>query len=309
MPVNKVKSLLRDLDNIGVFVIELTGGDCLVHPQFKEILKFALSLGFLRINILTNGIALTDEIKRIITENSKRVFLQIDLHSMNDEYLFWFTGVKNTLDIIKENIMELAKNEVSMRIATIVTKRNLNELEKIADWVHALGIEMYAPSPVVKLGRANYSDPDILLSDEEYMQMFDAIAKINKKHEGLIKVLDSDKFRQGPNCGCVSSHVTIDASGEIKICTMDTREFVKGRWGNVFEKNISDIYDEKQDEIIRFSQIVAPDGMSEECRDCDKRGFCTSCLMRGFVASREKGEQCKWYRDILGEEMKTFLFS
>ena len=169
MPVNKVKSLLRDLDNIGVFVIELTGGDCLVNPQFKEILKFALSLGFLRINILTNGIALTDEIKRIITENSKRVFLQIDLHSMNDEYLFWFTGVKNTLDIIKGNIMELAKNKVSMRIATIVTKRNLNELEKIADWVHALGIEMYAPSPAVKLGRANYSDPDILLNDEEYM--------------------------------------------------------------------------------------------------------------------------------------------
>ena len=47
--------------------------------------------------------------------------------------------------------MQLAKNNVGMRIATIVTKRNLEELETIADWVHALGVETYAITPVVKL--------------------------------------------------------------------------------------------------------------------------------------------------------------
>lgn len=309
MPVNKVKKLLRDLDDMGVFIIELTGGDCLVHPQFIEILNFALPLGFLRINILTNGLALTDEIKKVIIENRKKVFLQIDLHSLNDDYLFWFTGIKNTLDVIKKNIMQLAKNNVGMRIATIVTKRNLEELETIADWVHALGVETYAITPVVKLGRANYSDSDILLNEEEYKQMFDSIKRINEKYDGLIKIHDSDKFRQGPNCGCVSSHVTIDAGGEIKICTMDTREYVKGNWGNVFDKNIKDIYDERQNEVICFSQIVAPDGMSEECKNCNKRGFCSSCLLRAFVASREKNGQCKWYQNILGEQMKEFLFS
>lgn len=74
MPVNKVKKLLRDLDDMGVFIIELTGGDCLVHPQFIEILNFALPLGFLRINILTNGLALTDEIKKVIIKSKNPVF-------------------------------------------------------------------------------------------------------------------------------------------------------------------------------------------------------------------------------------------
>lgn len=40
-------------------------------------------------------------------------------------------------------------------------------------------------------------------------------------------------FRQSSNCGCLSSHVTIAATGDIKICTMDTGEYTGYQWGNV----------------------------------------------------------------------------
>lgn len=45
----------------------------------KEIQLYALSPDFLHINILTNGVVLTKEIKDIIICNRDRVFVQIIL--------------------------------------------------------------------------------------------------------------------------------------------------------------------------------------------------------------------------------------
>ena len=298
MPIERIKKLLKDLNDIGTWVIELTGGECLIHSQFKEILLYALSLDFLHINILTNGVALTKEIKDIIICNRDRVFVQIDIHSLEDEYLEWFTGVKNIAEIIKSNVRELAGNNVKMRIATTVTKRNIDEVEKIADWVYSLGIKMYVPSSVIELGRAVYSEPDILLDQEMQIKLFKTIDRINEKYDGFINTLNSDEFRQSSNCGCLSSHVTIAATGDIKICTMDTGEYTGYQWGNVFEQNIKNIYDEKQSEFIIFSELEAPNALSEECRECEKRFFCSSCILRGIVAGKEKGEKCKWIKNM-----------
>ena len=42
------------------------------------------------------------------------------------------------------------------------------------------------------------------------------IERINEKYDGIMNTLNSDEFRQSPNCGCLSSHVTIAATGDIK---------------------------------------------------------------------------------------------
>ena len=94
---------------------------------------------------------MSDEILNIIIKNKERIIVQIDLHSMNDEYLKWFTKVSNTVDRIKKNIIKLSENEVLMRVATMVTPRNLDEVEDIAEWVHRQGIKKYGVSPILEM--------------------------------------------------------------------------------------------------------------------------------------------------------------
>lgn len=242
MSLENIKKLLYDLNEVHAFAIELTGGECLFHPNFKEILLYALSLDFVQISILTNGILLNDEIINIIVNNKDRVFVQIDLHSMSDDYLYWFTGVKNSLETIKNNIQKLASQKVFLRVATIVTKRNINEVNDIATWVYSQGIKAYSISPVIKLGRAEHSDTDILLDDEYYVNLlYKLINDINDKYDNIIvDVEPSDE--QSLNCGCLSSHITVNTSGNIKVCTMDNMEYVNTNYGNVFEKSIKEIY-------------------------------------------------------------------
>ncbi len=308
MPIEKVKELLDELNEIGVFIIELTGGECLMHPRFIDILEYALKLEFIYINILTNGISINEDLCSVLRKNRDRIHVQIDLHSLNDEYLYWFTGTKNSLNLIQRNIKTLVKLGVKMRIATTVTKKNLYEIEEIANWLYEEGVRRYAPAPVVDIGRAKFSDDNLLLDDSEYEYFFECITNINRRYENFIQVLNSKEFRQDANCGCLSSHVTIDSIGDIKICTMDTKEYTRWRVGNVFQDGLKNIYDKNQKHILEFSQIQAPDALSEECRNCDKRGFCSSCVLRAFIAVKEKKEQCQWYNKILDISVKELLF-
>ncbi|PEC57440.1 radical SAM/SPASM domain-containing protein, partial [Bacillus wiedmannii] len=104
--------------------------------------------------LLTNGIALSEKVMDIIIKNKSKTFVQIDMHSLDDNYLTWFFKVPNTLHKIKNNIMKLAENDVRLRIATIVTHLNVHEVEDIAEWVHNLGIDSIGVSPVIPMGRA-----------------------------------------------------------------------------------------------------------------------------------------------------------
>lgn len=306
MSLDKAKTLLSDLKNIGVTTVELTGGEITVHPNIKEILLNAINLKFNQISLLTNGIALSNEIIDIIIKNKSMILVQIDLHSLDDNYLTWFAKVPNTLNLIKSKIIKLAENNVKMRIATVVTHKNIDELEGIADWVHSLGIDHYGVSPVVSLGRAVNSDSNLFINIDDAKKLEKKLEQINNKYENLLSLIDVDRSKN-KNCGCLTSHAVISPNGDIKICTMDNLEYFNSSIGNVFEKNLKDIYDDNADYINAFFNMSSPKINSLECEECKNKNFCNGCLVRGLVKSKEIGSDCKWYINKIPKIIKDRL--
>ncbi|WP_461207632.1 radical SAM protein [Clostridium sp. DL1XJH146] len=297
MSLSKSKTLLDDLKNMGVQLIELTGGEITVHPNIKEILLHAVNLNFDQISFLTNGIALSDDIIDILIKNRSKIYVQIDLHSLDDNYLKWFTKVPNTLNLIKSNIIKLSENNVRMRIATIITRKNMDEIEDIADWVHNLGIKNYGISPVISLGRAINSDSNLFLNEDDAYNVNQKLEKINKKYKKFLSIVEGDRSRN-KNCGCLTPHVVIASTGDIKICTMDNLKYFNSSIGNVFEKNIKDIYDDNVEYINTFFNMSAPQFDSLECKECKNKYFCSNCLLRGLVKASEMNGKCLWYNNI-----------
>lgn len=302
MSLDEATSLLSDLKNIGVKIVELTGGEMSTHPKIKEILLHAIDLKFDQISLLTNGLALTNEIKDIVIKNKSRIFMQLALQSLDDDYLTWFTKVPNTLDKIKRNIEDLAKNNVQMRIATIVTRKNIDEIEEIADWVHNLGIKHFGVSPVVELGRAEKSDRDLFINGEDAIKLQEKLERIHRKYGNFLSIIEGDRSKN-KNCGCVASHCVISSNGDIKICTMDNMEHFGINIGNVFKKNIKDIYDDNSEYINSFFNLRSPQIDSIECADCDHKYFCSACVLRGLV----KVKQRKWENNVYGIKIKFQL--
>ncbi|MDO7204315.1 hypothetical protein Q5M85_09310 [Paraclostridium bifermentans] len=88
---------------------------------------------------MVNGVGISDEVVDIIIKNSSKIYTKVDLHSLNNDYFTWFSKIPNILDTVKNNIIKLAKSNVKMKVETIVTRKNIHEIEYIAEWIHNLG--------------------------------------------------------------------------------------------------------------------------------------------------------------------------
>ena len=167
---------------------------------------------------MTNGVRISDKLIQILEKNKDRVYVQIDLHSLNEEYFSWFTKTPNVLEKVKYNIVVLANKGILMRIATILTPKNIDELVDIADWVHNLGIARYAISPVVSLGRANDGNKELYLNASEAKRAEEQLQKIVTKYDNFLNIITSDYDKQ-INCGCKGNNIVINEM---------TQKFIEG---------------------------------------------------------------------------------
>lgn len=231
--------------------------------------------------------------------------VQIDLHSFDDEYLKCFTKASNTVEKIKGLIKKLADNGVTLRIATIVTPKNVDKLEKIADWVHSNGIKSFAPSPIINIGRAKNNN--VLLHDKESINKFsNAIKSIRSKYKNFI-MMPKDLSLHRENCGALTTNVTIAPNGQIKICPIDNGQDLSNGLGNVFKENIKDIYDNNIEYLDAVFNMMPPKDSIVECNDCSNKFFCSGCMLRGLIKRKEIGDGCKWYINQVPELIKNTL--
>ena len=305
MDKEQVKKILNDLRKMGVRIIEITGGEATTHPHIEEIMDFALGLGFDQVSLLTNGVKISNKLIEILEKNKDNVYVQVDLHSLREDYFSWFTKTPNILDKVKRNIITLAEKEIMLRVATILTPKNIDEIEEIADWVHTLGIARYAVSPVVSLGRANDQDRNnqLYLDTSDALKAEKQLQKIVSKYDNFLNIITSD-FDKQINCGCITSHVVVNSKGYIKICTMDDMSYCNGSIGNVLEEDIEKIFERIAELLNVIYSTKAPKMSSDECRECENAGYCNGCLLRGIIKAKEKKEQCLWYKNIVPEIIK-----
>ena len=305
MDKENIKKILSDLRKIGVRIIEITGGEATTHPYIEEIMDYALALNFDQVSLLTNGVKISDRLMEILEKNKDKVYVQVDLHSLREDYYSWFTKTPNILEKVKRNIITLAEKRILLRVATILTPKNIDEIDEIADWVHNLGVARYAVSPVVSLGRANDQDRNsqLYLDANDAIKAEKQLQKIVSKYDNFLNIITSD-FDKQINCGCITSHVVINSKGYIKICTMDDMSYCNGCIGNVLEENIEHIFERNAELLNVIYTTKAPKMNSDECRECENAGYCNGCLLRGIIKAKEKKEQCLWYKNIVPQIIK-----
>lgn len=305
MSLENFKKLVDDLAALNVTSLELSGGEITLHPNFMDIIKYALSSDFGKISLITNGTNISDELLDIIAANKERFIIQLDLHGITDEYLEWFMGGKHLLDYIKKNIIKVAKVTTLFRVATIVTRKNLYQLADIADWVYGCGVRIFGVSLVVPMGRAlECGEEDLFLTPEEAYIFKDIVEKIQTKYPNFISVIEDNPERK--NCGCLSNSVGIKPNGDIKFCGMDNGSCFSNSIGNVLTGSIESIYKQHKTffKALAVTQAPQPDG--DVCQECEHLYFCSGCILRAFTMSKKLGSQCKWIETV-SPDVKKYI--
>ncbi len=258
MPLDLGYKLLEELEELGVKIIEFTGGDVTVYSDFARLLRKALSLKFSNIAVLTNGVAVSEELFQTILENKERIVVQIDLHSLNNEYYDWFTQTKGQLKKVKDNIKRFADAGVRIKVVTIVTPNNVDELVDIADWVYRHNVHMFGISAALDMGRCKKEEKEklIFIHEDGVTRYVENLKIINTGYPGLIHEVEKPSERN--NCGAITANFVISPNGMIKICAMDNLCYCNNSIGNVFEESVKDIFDRNSVFIQSFRELKAP---------------------------------------------------
>lgn len=198
---------------------------------------------------------------------------------------------------------------ILMRVVTMVTPQNIDQIENIAGWVKEAGIETYGISAITPMGRADLEDKNNLLLKtlEQHERVGKVIENINTRYgKGfLYKIKDGNS--NAKNCGAFTSNPSITPEGEIKFCAMDNQTVIKSL-GNVFKEDIGQLFSNNYQLMNMIRGIQAPDYTSKECSGCEKKYFCSYCIIRGLVAAKEKGfENCAWYSQYIPNEFRRLL--
>lgn len=290
-------NIIDQLEALKFESIELTGGEITTHPDFCNMLEYALGKNISKISLITNGSLLTDEILEMIEKNRERIIIQLDLHGMDDEYLEWFMGVKHYSEKNMRLIKKISNIAKYFRVATVVTRRNLSQLEEIADWIYGNNIKNFGVSLVIPNGRAlECGEKDLFLNQKEILSFKKILERIDNKYPNFISVVDD--YNDKLNCGCITNCISIKVDGNLKMCAMDSGDTLSISLGNILHKSLVDIYKENHLFVEQIAALEAPGVNHSSCKECENLSYCAKCLHRAFTFIKNNPNKCQWATNL-----------
>lgn len=253
----------------------LTGGEPMLWPQLTELGRYITDKGY-NWGMTTNGTLLTPKNIRALAEAGlKTVTVSLDGPKENHQ---WLRQVEGSFDAAVAGIWLLAQSKLfhSVQVTTVVSPRNLGELEELYRLLRKLGVQSWKLTGVEPIGIAQ-QDPALFLSGKEYRQLLDFI--LEKRALGELEIsfgcshfLPEEYAKKVRDvrfhCGCGIFIASISAKGEILGC-LDVDERKLTCQGNIQTDRFWEVWENR---FQLFREKRKPD--NGICAGCAYADYC-----------------------------------
>lgn len=285
----KLEDVLGKLCSMGLRIVELTGGEPLLHPQIKQIIEFCLDR-FDVVALITNGYFLDEEFVKYFADAfaSRKMFVSVSCNSYDAEFQDNFTKVKGSWDRATNAIRLLGEVGALSRFAMNIVPDNMDHLEKTVEFAQEIGAFSFTFSPIMPFGRG--VDIDWSKVPQEKFTQFEKIQnKIVKDYGKFVFTIPEELMVNVKNahCGAGQSSFALSPKGFLRPCVTASEDLFN--FGNVFDNPVEKILNNSITAVL--DQIAAPN--SAACSDCRYEHFCNRCWYRGVIASQQV-KTCKW---------------
>lgn len=215
-------NLIKELKKLKAKKLSFVGGEPLIYKDFWGVLDYAYKKGF-KIKIFTNGILLDcKKIKKLKKYNSS---LSFNLNSHNSKIQDFYQGKGNWKKTIK-TIKNVKNQKLRFEIASPITKKNFQNIDKFIDFCIKLGAKRIRFVPLVLIGKAVKLKKD----RPSKRQIQDLKNKIKKYKQIEITI-------GCRNCEGGINYLTIQSNGDVTPCSINRNITI----GNIKKNSIKDI--------------------------------------------------------------------
>lgn len=287
MSLAEAREMMDRLAANGVRVIELTGGECTIHPDFAEILDHACTT-FDLVGILTNGYRLgTNERLRELICSKNNLMVQISLDAVGARHDA-FRKHPRAYEAAIKAIQHIMAAGIICRVASSIVEENLDQVAELYEVVRALGVEKHSFAAVAPHGRG--------CNTTEGVAAAELTRKLNAR---LAKYANDPRLYNTPatpehgeaepahNCGAGSKTFAVDPYGNVRACNFsrDSKKF-----GNLLRDDFHVIFG--QQASFFFANAPSPGG--RDCIGCDYYDHCRGCFVKAFMVSETTFPACPW---------------
>ena len=274
-----LRDTVTEAKTLGLSSAKLTGGEPMLHPQFKEVVEILTAEG-LSMNMETNGTLMTREMAQFLKERSKVGFVSVSLDSPVPAEHDAFRGVKGAFDAAIRGLDFLVEaGYTNCQVIMAVHRGNRHRMAELVELAAEHKAATVKFNPVTRTGRGiDMHERGEVLDFTEYIELSRYVNEELRPKATIPVILPmphaltpfSELWRnKGKNCDCgVSGILGILGGGEIALCGIGQTipELVYGHLG---KDSIREIW---------FNNPVIRRLRQDLQNVSDYSGICGSCI-------------------------------
>lgn len=185
MTRDQILHFLRQVREMEIPYVAISGGEPLLHPNFFEAAKF-IREGGLSLKIETNGEFIDDNVVgRLAALDLRSVQISLDGATAATHEILRLKGDwKKSHDAVKK----LVARGVTTEIVFVPTSFNIHEASQAIDMAYNLGCYGFYTGKIMRIGRAALNWNKLNPTDEQYKTFFKVLDEKTKQYENKMKV-------------------------------------------------------------------------------------------------------------------------
>jgi radical SAM protein with 4Fe4S-binding SPASM domain len=295
MSTEKVFSVIDEVAAAGTLYLLITGGDPMVHRDFKKVYRYAREKGLL-VTVFCDGILVNDEIIELFTELPPFV-VEVSLYGATAEVYEAVTRVKGSYPRAIKGIKKLLDNGVKVSLKTVLMTVNQHEIEGMRAIAASFGVPFRMDNAIFPCLPNSSKDPlQYRVSPKEAVQ---AELSDPKRVDDWMKYIDRQaavpRGETTYRCGAGVNSFHVDPFGFASPCLMTTQYK-----HSLHEKSFESLWNK---ELVQLRSHKPRE--SYGCNTCDMQTACASCPGFNYQETGEEDVKSQYVCDTTKERWEA----
>jgi pyrroloquinoline quinone biosynthesis protein E len=285
LSLNQIRKVINELSSVDAEILEISGGEPLMHPDLPQIVRYA-ERGDLETILYTSGTILSGDVAEKLRQAGLRkvIFnLQGGLPNTHDAV----TQAKGSFSHVIDSIKTMKSLNFWVGTHFVPMKLNYREFESFLGLCHVLEVDEIGVLRFVPQGRGQTNRNLLRLSEEEFRGFNLNLTEIASRHSNPnIRVGRPVDFRHlfdssivKSRCDAGISRCLITPNGKVLPCPA-FKQIERYLAGDIKNSSLIDIWDASP--IWRNLRDFDYTQINEPCKSCDYLQQCKG----GCIAQR-----------------------